>query len=224
MANMEQVKAIARLTFSEALRPFLDLRALLRAAEGKDSSAEIQGQPMVIARAEERHRVQLQVRALSIEQEASESGDLPPDRIITSLQALGGAVAFPSLSSARLDALWIDAYDLPFHELVSRMKTRLLAPTPLTAPGTDIAVTIDAMVNGQKIEHVQIGPMMPAQLNSQFLVFKRERLPDQFIFCATGWTLTPAAIEHLSDLEGNFAPFMEWARDRAEQVAQLIRE
>jgi hypothetical protein len=219
---MIRVKAVLKVDFAEALRPWLDLRELIRAGEASEKP-ELQGPPIVVSRVEQKQRIVLQVRAVSVEQEADPGAEPDTKRMIDSFRRLGAVLPMPPVASARVEYLALDPYDLPFHELVARVKETLLCVNSLAATATDVSVVTDEQVDEETIRHVQVGPMLPAQLNQQFLVFRREDVPAQFLYVSAARTVTHRTDFSVEALEAQVAECDGWAAATAAEVSAIVR-
>lgn len=221
---MDRVKSAGKVDFSEALRPWLDLRALFRAAEGPSSSAELQGTPIQIDKAEQRQRIVLQVRSLVVQQEIAPRLTPSVSHVLGTLETLASAIpVLPDMASLRLDVIAIDPYELPFHELAARVKETLTVPHSFMASATDVSVAFDCQLDNEHVRHMQIGPMMPAQLNEQFLAFRRENLPEQFLFVSLGTTIARRQPFELASLKDETEEFEAWAEATATEIAAMVR-
>jgi hypothetical protein len=183
-------------------------------------TAEIQGQPLVVTRDQEKMRFVLQVRALIVELEGpTPLRDITP-ALIRILGEIHQASPIPETDFARLDLLFIEPYALPLHELVLKVKTTYFQPMELISSATDVGFSVDEQV-GDTIRHRQIGPMEPAQLNEQYLNFKRDDLPRAFLFLSMGHS--SSAVRPFSR-EG-YREFLSQALQRqTEQAQQLARQ
>jgi hypothetical protein len=219
---LQIVKASIRLEFSEALQPWLELRALLRSAEGNDTR-ELQNQPFIVLREPERQRVTFTVRAASVECEA----DLPLREMlrsaVTTVDAMNAAVPFPALATLRVDTILLDGFELPFHELNARMKERFLRPSRLSTAATDLQVTVDESVGDGVTNHIQVGPMDPAQLNRMILAFARQKLPDPFLFMALSRTWAPGPEYGVETVNGLLSEYATWVEATSNELAQFVR-
>ena len=187
---MDLVTVVLRLEFVEAMRPWLELRDLFRVA-GEQQTAEIQGQPVVVLRQQRKERITLQIRGLVFEQETAKSLVQAVGQSLALVDQLNQVSPIPRLRFTRLDAMFVEAYQLPFHELLARTKEEFFRPQALVSAATDIGLTLD-IADGDETNHMQIGPMMPPQLQADFLVFPRDRLPAQFLFISLGRSRTIA--------------------------------
>ena len=177
---MDLVKTVLRLGFSTASRPWLEIRDILRVAGG-DQTAEIQASPLVIDRPQQRQRIIVEVRAAALEQEAPQSADSSLARAIEIMSRLNEASEFPTLSQIRYDAIFIEPFSLPFHELLMRLKGRFFRPNALVESATDIGFVLDIHEN-EGIKHISLGPMEAEQLRSQYLRWPPEDIPETFVF------------------------------------------
>jgi hypothetical protein len=217
-----RVKVVLRLEFVEAFRPWLDLRNLIRAGQGTDAG-ELQGPPIVIAKQEQARRVVLNVRGVVVEQEARAGSDLQPKLALDQLSTLSDPFPFPDVALLRVDLLAIDPYELPFHELVAKVKQAMLCGNPLTAASTDLSVVMDEQIDADTTRHLQIGPMLPAQLNEQFLMIPRTDLPQQFLFVSTALTVRRRMAFSIEALRAVVAEFEETAAATAAGVSEIVR-
>jgi hypothetical protein len=215
---MDLVKAVLRIDFSEALHPWLDLRRLVRAATG-DQSIEIQGQQMNVDRAGQHQRVVLEVRALTIHQEHQPTLDAGAEAVLAEVVRIHEAFPLPSIRSMRFDAFFIEAYPLPFHELVARFRESFIQTVPITAAASDIGLLLDYRL-GQVVQHLQLGPMAPAQLQAAFLIWPRDRLPEQFLYVSAGYEEEREMPFDRGDLARTLATASQWQLEQA----TLIRD
>jgi hypothetical protein len=216
------VKAVLKLEFAEAFRPWLDLRGLVRAAQGTDTG-ELQGPPIVIARPEKGQRMVLNVRAIAIEQEAPAGTALQTKPALDALEALSATLPFPDVVVFRVDFLAIDAYELPFHELVAKVKQTLLCSNPFAATATDVSVAMDEQMDAESVRHLQVGPMLPAQMNEQYLMMPREDLPAQFLFVSAARTVRRRTAFSIQELRAEVTEFDDWAAKAAAGVCEIVR-
>jgi hypothetical protein len=215
------IKASIRVQFSEALRPWLEIRDILRAVGGGPTT-ELQGGPLIVLDAKKRQRVNIQFRAFSVEQEGPDADNDRLERMLATVAEFAAHTAPPPPNSIRFDRLAIDPFELPFSELVARLRTTFLASSPILTPATDLQIVIDEQTSENSINHLQIGPMMPPQLNSEVLAIKRDDLPDQFLFVATGRTIRGKTSLD-GDLEADAGDFVEWSRRKVEEVLTAVR-
>ena len=219
---MIPVKAALRVDFSEAMHPWIEIRDTIRIAQGK-ADVELQGPPIVAVRADRHQRVTLQVRGLAVEQEGRDAGDGAFSRIFETVQQIAAQTRLPSVAAVRFDQLTIDPFELPFAELVAHLKALLLVPHPLVNRATDVQVATDEQVDDQTMNHIQIGPMRPAQLNADILAIRREKLPDQFVFVMTGRTRRFPAPLSIEDLKTLADPFVQWSRAQTDEILATVR-
>lgn len=219
---MQTVKSVVRLDFVEASRPWLDLRSLFRAAQGKES-AEVQSQPLVFLRPADRQRVYLQMRALIVECEQDGPTLASLLSAASTLRELEAAVPFPDATTVRLEVHHIDAFELPIHELTARIKDHFIKPNPFLPTATDLQIVFDEALPDGLTNHLQIGPMAPTQLNGQILAFPRQNLPDQFLFLGLAQIHAIHGKISFETLEAMAARFVEWADPTSTNVAAFLR-
>jgi hypothetical protein len=218
---VENVKVGLSLTFAEALKPWLDLRSLVRIG---DPAAEVQGEPMIFASNERRRRIILQVRAFSTEQEVHQSVKALADGVSDAIKEFASTVEVPKVEAMRLDAIYIDPYELPFHELVDRQRSVFFSHHELVLTASDVMFALDWKVDDNRTDHLQLGPMVPDQLNAQFLVFKRDDLPAQFAFAGISRTFQNIRDWSADYAVGQLGEFKPAADERAASVFGAIRD
>jgi hypothetical protein len=177
---VDLVKTVLKLDFSTAGRPWLEIRDIFRVAGGVQT-AEIQASPVVIDRPQQRQRIIVGVRATVLEQDAPQSADSSLVQAIEMMSRLNEASQFPLLSQIRYEAIFIEPFSLPFHELLMRLKERFLRPSILVESATDIGFVFDIHGNDD-IKHISVGPMEAEQLRSQFLRWPPDDIPETFVF------------------------------------------
>lgn len=147
----------------------------------KDRNAELQGSPFVVDQRQEQTRVTLEIRALTVECQLEEDGGEHIRRAIDLLERINEASPLPALSLVRWDAYCIEAYSLPFYELVELRKRKYFRSSGLVDAGTDVGMSIDT-TDGTLLKHVTLGPMEPEQLKRGYLTWPVDDLPPQFVF------------------------------------------
>lgn len=217
---MQLVKTIVYIQFAAAISPFLGLRDLLRVATG-DPAVELQGQPIIVDRQNLKERIELHVRALTLEQE----GDNPlEERLVRALEVLRLAqevLPFPTINKVRHDSMFIEPYALPFHELVALMKNRFLRRGPIVESATDVGMLIDQH-DGEVVKHTQIGPMESAQLRSIFLRWQPEKLPDCFAFLNLGYERNLEMEFDPQNLQQFFNAAIQWQASQAKDILATL--
>jgi hypothetical protein len=219
---MDLVKTILRLDLAEPLSPWLELRALFRMA-GEDASAELQGQPVIVARQQKRQRVIIQVRSVSLEDEGARNIDEALTRTAEFTRDVNSASELPELRSFRFDAMFIEPFSLPFHELVARMKLQFFRAQELVDSATDIEMSLDFREDTYS-KHLQLGPMMPGQLQETYLAFPRERLPAQFLFVSLARSRTAPLTFDQVEMEEFLNQTAPWQVQTARTIADGVLE
>ena len=196
---MELVKTIFNLQFASAIRPWLEIRDMLRVAGS--GPGEIAANPVMLDQKEKRQRVVLQVKAVGVELEPLDSSNQAAT-ILELITGMNEASEFPPVAEIRHTCLFIKPYSLPFHELLSLVKDRFFRSNPLVEPATDVGLLFDER-EGEIFKHVQMGPMNTEQLQSQYLTWAREAIPEVFLFVDLTYTRTreePFARESVDEL------------------------
>lgn len=218
---MQTVKSIVRVDFAEASRPWLDLRALFRVAQGKET-AEVQSQPLVFLREADRQRVFLQMKALIVECEREAPTLESLMSAISTVRDLEAAVPFADATLIRFEVYRIDAFELPLRELTARIKDHFIKPTPFLPAATDLQVVLEETDPDGMTSHLQIGPMEPEQLNGQVLAYARTGLPDQFLFLGLAQTHASHGKIDATALEEMASRFTMWAEKTSSDVAAFV--
>ena len=219
--TMQLVKSSLSVNFETASEPWLQLRAMIRAITS-DSSAEVQAAPFVFDKAEEKKRFVLAIRSVNLEHELPSSLQVAVADASKTISDLHSVSPFPKLSGIRHDALFIEPYSMPFHELVSLVKARYLAKTALIDSAADVGASFDIHEDGA-VKHIQIGPMDQKQLQSQYLRRPAEGLPETFLFMSLGFESTSAQEYSGQSLESFFAASNRWQVGQAEAIVKELR-
>ena len=101
---MNVVKATVALDFAEAFKPWLELRAQIRAMR-ENQGAEIQGQPIQVDRAKQRRPIRVQVRGVRVDGKRFRSGAAAFAEVIGTLKELDEALPFPDSETIRFDVV-----------------------------------------------------------------------------------------------------------------------
>lgn len=223
---MNLAKSILHLQFDSASEPWLAMRALLRSAAA-DPNAEIRAAPLVVDRQKERKRIVLQVRAVQVEHELAGSGGSIKQAASEALKAVNGlheASPFPSVSQMMYDVVFIEPFVIPFHDLVGLMKARYLRPSRISDVASDIALVFDQHEDGV-LKHVQMGPMDKTQLQSEYLRWPAEGLPETFVFLGLNYKSTTEATPFSrSILESFLQKATEWQVAEAHSMITDLKE
>jgi len=179
---MELVKTTLRLQFTSATQPWLKIRDMLRVAGG-DPQKELHASPLLLDQPEKRQRVMLSDNGIAVELERLGLSDQGTAATLELIMDMHEASEFPPVAQVSHTGLFIRPYPLPFHELLSLIKERCLKNNSLLEAATDIGLLFDEQ-EGETKKSVQMGPMKPDQLQSQYLIWPRENIPDVFLFVA----------------------------------------
>lgn len=177
---MELVKTTIRLRFSEAIRPWLELRSIIRDA-AKNPKAEIEGTPIIMDLKDKKQRVVLQVKVFEFTQEGMKSVEDSIDIAVDKLVKSNSASKLPNIDQISYESIFIEPYAVPFHELLLLMKKRFLQPSALVDSTTDIGLIFD-QIEDDIFKHYQTGPMVKEQLLKRYLHYGRAQVPDNFVF------------------------------------------
>lgn len=220
---MNLVKSILRIDFLTPTNPWVEIRELMRTA-ASDPKIEMQAAPLVLDRKNERMRIVLQIKAVGIEHETSGPLAQAAADARSMMLHLDQVSRFPDVRRMRYDVIFIEPFDLPFHELVDHLKGRYLKATRLSNLSSDIGLIFDQQED-DLLKHVQLGPMDRAQLASEFLRWADERkIPDTFAFMNLGYWV----MEEMAFSEDALGSFLEravaWQQQEAEALVSDLKE
>ena len=177
---MELVKTIIRLRFSEAIRPWLEMRSMMRGVT-ENPKVEIEGTPIIMDLKDKKQRVVLQIKAFEFIQEGMKSIEDSIDIAVDKLVESNSASKLPNIDQISYECIFIEPYAVPFHELLLLMKKRFLQPSALVDSTTDIGLIFD-QIEDDVFKHYQTGPMVKEQLLKMYLHYGRDQVPDNFVF------------------------------------------
>lgn len=218
---MRVMKSILRIEFAEATHPWLEFRELLRVAGG-DVKAELQAAPVTVDQAKKRQRVILQVKATIAEFDIPESAEEGAKAACQVMNELSSASEFPKIVGIRHESIFIEPYSLPFHELTALMKEKFLAPNRLTEDATDIGLTFDQRER-DLLKHMELGPMEADQLQSQYLRFPVEDVPDTFFFVGLAYADNTERSFSVDSLQKILDEATAWQVEEAETILGMIK-
>lgn len=218
---MELVKTILRLDLSEAFNPWIELRGMIREL-GESPKAEIEGPALTMDMKEKRQRLVLRVRAIEFEQEwvssIEESSAAALDKMVQ-----GNKVSkFSEVEGVWHQAMFMEPYALPFHELLILVKNRFLQTSELADASTDVGIIFD-QAEGDMVKHYQFGPMAKEQLLSVFLNWPKDGLPDNFIFLILRYAKNKAFTFEREYLKRFVAAANEWEVSQAQWLFRYLR-
>jgi len=177
---MELVKTIIKLQFSEAIRPWLEMRSMMRGVV-ENPKVEIEGTPIIMDLKEKKQQVVFQIKRFEFIQEGMKSIEDSIDIAVDKLVKSNSASKLPNIGQISYESIFIEPYAVPFHELLLLMKNRFLQSSALVDSTTDIGLIFD-QIEGDVFKHYQIGPMGKEQLLKMYLHYGRDQVPDNFVF------------------------------------------
>jgi len=219
---MELVKTVLRLSMSEALNPWFDMVRMIRAF-GENPSVNIQGPPVLIDLKEKRQRFSIHVRGIELEQEGMSSIE---ESSAVALEKMAQANELSKFSEVRRvwhQAMYIEPYALPFHELLILVKNRFLQTSELADASTDVGMIFD-QAEGDIVKHYEFGPMVKEQLLSVFLTWPKDGLPDNFIFLHLKYEQARAFTFEREYLSKLLEAANDWEVSQAQWLFSYIRE
>jgi hypothetical protein len=218
---MEIVKTVLSLQLSEAFRPWLEIRGLIREFGGNPSS-EIQGPPVLMDLKDKKQRVLLHIKAIEFEQEDVSSLE-ESTAVAMDLVTKGNDISeFPEVKGMWHKAVFIEPYALPFHELLNLIKHRFVSENELAESSTDVGIVFD-QAEGDIVKHAQFGPMAKEQLLSQFLNWPKDNLPDNFVFLALKYDENKVFKFERKHLEKFLKEANEWEVNQAKWFFDYLR-
>lgn len=218
---MELVKTILRLDLSEAFNPWIELRGMIREL-GESPKAEIEGPPFTMDLKEKRQRLVLHVRSIEFEHECVRSIE-EGSAVALDKMAQGNKVSkFSEIKRVRHDAIFIEPYALPFHELLILVKDRFLQTSELADVSTDVGIIFD-QAEGDMVKHYQFGPMTKEQLLSVFLNWPKDGLRDNFIFLLLRYEQNKVFTFEREYLKKFLEAANEWEVSQAQWLFRYLR-
>ena len=220
--EMELVRTILRLQLSEAFNSWVEMRSIIREV-GENPSAEIQGGPIVIDLKDRKQRIALQIKAIELEQEGVDSIEDSIAVALDKVAKVNNVSKFPEVNQVWHEAIFIEPYALPFHELLILIKNRFLQVSELVDAATDIGLTFD-QVEGDIIKHFQVGPMAKEQLMSMFLNWPKDDLPDNFLFMILKFEQRKAFMFESEYLKKFLEDANEWESSQAQLISSHLKQ
>ena len=199
------------------MRPWLEVRGLFRVASGNEN-AELKGESTHFENEKNRQRIGFQMRGFSFEQEGDRTNEMVVQNALQAFSELNDASTFPTLERVRIDSIFIEPYELSFRELCSHFQRTYLQDTALIERATDLGLTID-QDEGHVSRHVQLGPMEPKELQTNFLHWERDSIPDLFLFMGLGFQWNVEMEYTSQELENILADARSWQ----ESAIQLVQ-
>jgi hypothetical protein len=129
----------------------------------------------------------------------------------------------PNISAMRHDSFFIEPYSMPFHELVVLVKSKYMATTRIAAEASDMSAIFDIHEDGI-VKHIQLGPMDLKQLQSQYLRWPSDGLPETFLFMSLGYEMTNLGEFSNTGLQSFFIESVRWQESEAEAIVGELRE
>ena len=219
---MELVKTIMHLSMSEALDPWSGMVHILQVF-GENPNVKIQGPPVIIDLKEKKQRFTLHVRAIELEQEGMSSIE-ESTAVALDKMAQGNELSkFSEVRSVWHEAIYIEPYALPFHEILILVKNRFLRASELADASTDVGIIFD-QAEGDIVKHYEFGPMAKEQLMSVFLNWPKDGLPDNFIFLHLKYAQEKAFTFEREYLRKLLEAANEWEVSQAQWLFSYLRE
>jgi len=219
---MELVKTIMRLSMSESLDPWFGMLRMVRVF-GENPNVNIQGPPVIIDLKEKKQRFTLHVRAIELEQEGMSSIE-ESTAVALDKMAQGNELSkFSEVRRVWHEAMYIEPYALPFHEILILVKNRFLQASELADASTDVGIIFD-QAEGDIVKHYEFGPMAKEQLMSVFLNWPKDGLPDNFIFLHLKYEQEKAFTFEREYLSKFLKAANEWEVSQAQWLFSYLRE
>ena len=177
---MELLRTRLYVSMLEAFKPWLEVRDLIREL-GERQSVELQGPPLVIDIKEKKERLVLHMRAIELEQEGVSNIKESAEKALAKITKVNEVSKINDVKTVWHEAIYIEPYALPFHEILIRIKERFFRASELLDSSTDVGLILDK-AEGDIMKHYEFGPMTKEQLQSMFLNWPKDNLPDNFVF------------------------------------------
>lgn len=190
---------------------------------GERPSAEIHGPNIVIDLKDKKQRVVLDLKGFEFTQEGTNSIEDNVAVAVDKVTKANSASKLPRISQIWYESVFIQPYALPFHELLIRMKNRLFQPSALIDPTTDIGLTLD-LREGDILKHLQMGPMEKEQLLSMFLNYRRDQLPDNFMYLGLRYEQKKDFVFESDCIRKFLEAAAKWQTDHAELALGYLKK
>lgn len=190
---------------------------------GENPNVNIQGPPVIIDLKEKKQRFTLHVRAIELEQEEMSSIE---ESTAVALDKMAQGNELSKFSEVRRmwhEAMYIEPYALPFHEILILVKNRFLRASELADASTDVGIIFD-QAEGDIVKHYEFGPMAKEQLMSVFLNWQKDGLPDNFIFLHLKYEQEKAFTFEREYLRKFLKAANEWEVSQAQWLFSYLRE
>jgi len=192
-------------------------------AFGENPNINIQGPPVIIDLKEKRQRFSVHVRGIELEQEGMSSIEESTGVALEKMAQGNELSKFSEIRRVWHQAMYIEPYALPFHELLILVKNRFLQKSELADASTDVGMIFD-QAEGDIIKHYEFGPMAKEQLLSVFLNWPRDGLTDNFVFLQLKYEQARAFMFEREYLRKLLKDANEWEVSQAQWLFSYIRE
>jgi len=219
---MELVKTVLRLNLSEALSPWRGMRDIVRVL-GEEPKSEIEGPAVVMEVKKKKQRVSLHIKAIELEQEGTSSIEESTTVALDKMAEANAASKFPEVRRVWHQAMFVESYAMPFHELLVLVKKRFLRASELVNASTDVGIILD-QAEGDIVKHYEFGPMEKEQLESVFLRWPGDKLPENFVFLLLKYEQTRAFGFEREYLKKFLIAANEWEVGQAQWVFSELRK
>jgi hypothetical protein len=219
---MELVKTVLRLSLSEAFNPWHEMREMVRVL-GEEPKTEIEGPPVIMDLKKKKLRLALHIRAIVLEQEEASSIEESTTVALDKMTEGNRVSKFSEVKSVWHQAIYIEPYAVPFHELLILVKNRFLRASKLADASTDVGIIFD-QAEGDVVRHYEFGPMAKQQLRSMFLVWPKDKLPDNFVFLLLRYEQKKAFKFEREYLKKFLEGANEWEVSQAQWLFSYLRE
>jgi hypothetical protein len=219
---MELVKTIVRLSLSESLTPWFEMVRIMQVL-GESPNVHLQGPPVVMDLKEKKQRLSLHIRAIELEQEGMSSIE---ESTVVALDKMTEGNEVSKFSEVRRvwhEAMYIEPYALPFHEILILVKNRFVRASELADVCTDVGIIFD-QAEGDTVKHYEFGPMRKEQLLSMYLNWPKDGLPENFVFLHLKYEQNKAFTFDREYLRKLLEAANEWEVSQAQWFFSYLRE
>lgn len=217
---MENVKTVLRLDLKSAFNSWVELRNVMRKLSEK-TDLDIQGGTIVMDVVEKKQRAELLVGSVILHQEGNRSLEQISDILTKKVEDINSVSPIPVIGKFICETEFIEPKNLPFYEILSLLKNRFLKNNSIANSATDIALIFDE-VDGKIVKHLQFGPMDKTQLTNQYIIWKIDKLPENFIFAICSYSLTNETNYSSEILKKFLNDSLKWQQDNVSTLFELL--
>jgi len=190
---------------------------------GESPNINIQGSPVIMDLKEKKQRLSLHIRGIEFEQEGMSSIEESTEVALDKMTESNEVSKFSEVRRVWHEAMYIEPYALPFHEVLILVKNGFLRASELADVCTDVGIIFD-QAEGDTVKHYEFGPMAKEQLLSMVLNWPKDDLPENFVFLHLKYEQNKAFTFDREYLRKLLEATNEWEVSQAQWLFSYLRE